>query len=242
MTIVVPKLHLVCAALLLATVLQPFSRVIGNKIAPEIQLLETGEFHGNEVKAKTGEQWLGLFQSANGFALRSSTIVVDRVADPVLDEDETTKKSGKRVSVHGHAKPIFLIKGATMLPPGPVVTVFKEAKSLGNGATIQLQLKGKRYQLSVVSQDPEPKDYLVQNTKLVLTDGKTSQTLVSLGEPNDAGWSLFWAGDIDRDGKLDLYMDLSTHYNASSRQLFLSSQAGKGKLVRELARFVTVGC
>ena len=164
--------YLVCAALLLATVLQHVSRVVGKKTPPKIQLLETGDFHGDEVKAKTGERWLGLFQSANGFALRASTIVVDPVADPVFDEDNTTKKSGKRVSVHRHAKSIFLIKGARMLRPGRVVTIFGEVKSLGNGATIHFQLKGKRYQLNVVSQDPEPRDYLVQNTKLVLTEGK----------------------------------------------------------------------
>lgn len=218
-----------------------FSSAVATK-TPKIQLLETGEFHGDEVKARSGERWSGLFPTANGFALLPSTISVDAVFDRVLDEDERSQKSGKKVTASRVAKPIFLLKGADMLRTGPVVTVFREEKSLGNGATIKLNLNGKRYQLKVVSQDPEPKDYLVQNTKLVLTQGRKSQTLISLREHTDAGWFLFWAGDIDRDGKLDLYLDLSPHYNASRKILFLSSQAGAGKLVKELATFETVGC
>lgn len=230
----------VCAGLLLAVVLLPAGQVVATK--PKIQLLETGEFHGDEVGARTGERWLGLFPVADGFVLLPTTLSVDAVVDAVVDGDDTQKKSGKKVMVHRDSDPVFLVKGAAMLRPGPVVTIFRERKSLGNAATIDLELKGKQYQLKVISQDPQPKDFLLQNTKLVLTLGRTSQTLISLKEHTDAGWFLFWAGDIDRDGKLDLYLDLSNHYNVSRRVLLLSSQAGKEKLVKELARFETVGC
>lgn len=230
------------AGLLFAVVLLPAGRVGAKKITPGIQLLETGEFHGEEVGARTGERWLGLFPVANGFALLPTTVSVDAVVDPVVDGDDTQTKSGKKVTVHRDSNPVFLLKGAAMLRPGSVVTIFREEKNLVNGTTIDLELKGTRYKLKVISQDPEPKDYLVQNTKLVLTTGRTSQTLISLKEHDDGGWSLFWAGDIDRDGKLDLYMDLSNHYNVSRKVLFLSSQAGKGRLVKELVRFETVGC
>ena len=37
------------------------------------------------------------------------------------------------------------------------------------------------------------------------------------------------------DGKLDLYVQVGYHYNSTQRKLFLSSQAKKGKLVREVA-------
>jgi hypothetical protein len=232
----------VCAGLLLAVVMTPAGRVVAKKATPKIQLLETGQFHGGEVGAKTGERWLGLFPVANGLALLPTTISVDAVVDPIVDGDDTQKKSGKKVMVHRDSNPVFLLKGATMLQPGAVVTSFEEQKSLGNAAMIDLELKGKRYQLKVISQDPQPQDYLLQNTKLVLTTGRTSQTLISLKQHDDGGWFLFWAGDIDRDGKLDLYLDLSNHYNVSRRVLFLSSQAGKGKLVKELVRFETVGC
>ena len=222
--------------------LPPVDRVVAKKTAPRIQLIETGEFHGDEVDAKTGERWLGLFRAANGFALLPATISVEAVVDPVVDGDKTTKKSGKKVTVQRGANPIFLLKGAAMLRPGSVATISHERKSLGNGTTINLELNRNRYQLKVISQDPEPKDYLLQNTKLVLRMGGMSQTLISLTEHDDAGWFLLWAGDLDRDGRLDLYLDLSNHYNVSRRELLLSSQARKGQLVKGLVRFVTVGC
>lgn len=237
-----PFSYSVCAGLLLALVLSPAGKVVAIKSTPKIQLLETGAFHGDEVRARTHERWLGLFPVADGFALLPTTVSVEAVVDPVVDGDDTQKKSGKKVAVHRDSNPVFLIKGADMLRPGSVVTIFREQKSLGNAATINLELRGKRYELKVISQDPRPKDFLAQNTKLVLTTGRRSQTLISLKEHSDAGWSLFWAGDIDRDGRLDLYLDLSNHYNVSRKILFLSSQAGKGKLVKELVRFETVGC
>src|SRR5688572_29744472 len=158
-------LYFICAGLMLAVLLPlPTSATK----TPKIQLLETGEFHGDQVNAKTGERWLGLFPEGNGYALRQSTISIERVFDVIIDEDEASgEKTGKKVTVNHRSEPIFLLKGAGMLRPGPVVTVFREQKNLGNGTTIDLKLNGSRYQLKVVSEDPEPKDYLVQNTKLL---------------------------------------------------------------------------
>jgi hypothetical protein len=47
---------------------------------------------------------------------------------------------------------------------------------------------------------------------------------------------------MDGDNKLDLYVQVSYHYNVSQRKLFLSSQAKRGGLVREVAELMTVGC
>jgi hypothetical protein len=203
--------------------------------------LETGDFHGEEVGAKAGERWLGLLVGPKGSSLRSLTISVAAVHDPIVDDDEN-QKSGKRVSAAGESQPVFLVKGAVNLQPGSVVTTFRGDRRLGNGARVPLSLQGRRYELRVLSKDPEPKDYLVQNTRLVLVSGRQEQTLIALREHDDAGWTLTWAGDIDGDGKLDLYMDLSNHYNVSRRTLLLSTRAAKGKLVREVATFTTVGC
>jgi hypothetical protein len=59
---------------------------------------------------------------------------------------------------------------------------------------------------------------------------------------DDATPALLFAGDLDRDGVLDLLLDTTDHYNLSRPTLFLSSQAGTGELLREVARFVAVGC
>jgi hypothetical protein len=59
---------------------------------------------------------------------------------------------------------------------------------------------------------------------------------------SDQHCELFWAGDLDGDGRLDLVMNLSGHYNVSETTLFLSSTRQQGKLVRKAAVFRIVGC
>ena len=59
---------------------------------------------------------------------------------------------------------------------------------------------------------------------------------------DDAMPALLFAGDLDRDGELDLLFDTTDHYNVSRPALFLSSQAGPGELLGEAARYESVGC
>jgi hypothetical protein len=54
--------------------------------------------------------------------------------------------------------------------------------------------------------------------------------------------SLDWAGDLDRDGKPDFYFSLYVHDNVEYQNLFLTSSAKKGKLVKKIAMWFTNGC
>jgi hypothetical protein len=47
---------------------------------------------------------------------------------------------------------------------------------------------------------------------------------------------------LDGDGRLDLYMWLSDHYNVIEHTLFLSSKAPADGLVERVAFWTTVGC
>ncbi|NIQ12133.1 MAG: hypothetical protein GWO23_21940 [Gammaproteobacteria bacterium] len=53
---------------------------------------------------------------------------------------------------------------------------------------------------------------------------------------------VLWAGDLDRDGKLDILLDLTDHYNVSAPTLLLSSMAAANELVQPVAEFRTTGC
>lgn len=63
----------------------------------------------------------------------------------------------------------------------------------------------------------------------------------SASRPDQPAWLALWAGDLDGDGRLDLYMDLSASYNVSRRVLLLSSAAAPGDMVRGVASFLTTG-
>lgn len=212
------------------------------KRIPSISLITTGEFHGDEITAKSGERWLGLFPTPGGFELSPAMLKVETVLDPVIDQNPKIM-TGKKVSVNRARKPLFLLKRADFLRGNAVKTVFAGTENnLVNGESVDLRLDGKNYKLKVVSDDPTPMGYVVANSKLILSTGAKSQVIFSVEVPNDGGWSLLWAGDLDGDGKLDLYMDLHNNYNSSQHRLFLSSHASRKNLVKEVAEFTSVGC
>jgi len=213
-----------------------------------VSLVEIGEFHGDEVIARTGEKWLGLHISDHDSTLLNYRLTVQSVHDTVVD-DGTDQETGKRVSIDLPLQPIFLLKGAMMLSDGPVTTVFKGGNSeitLKTESPINLELAESSYELKVAGSEDTakcPDGALPRNARLVLVSGESKQVLYSLEEcGSDPSWYLIWAGDLDRDGKLDLYLNVSQHYNISEKKLFLSSQAGKGQLVKQVAEFLTSGC
>ena len=211
---------------------------------PEATLLEVGEFHGEEVAAETGEQWLGLHISDKSSMLLNYAITVETVHDPITDQDH--EKTGKRVSVDLPLEPIFLVNSDWILQSGPVETLFEGNREwLHSISPVKLKLAGSDYAIKIEGDEGDKcwKDGLPKNAKLVITNGKASQVLYTLEEcGSDPSWFLHWAGDLDKDGRLDLYVSVTQHYNISQRKLFLSSQADEGQLVAEVAEFVTSGC
>lgn len=213
-----------------------------------IKLLETGEgFHGDQIIGKSGEIWLGLFNEKSRYFLRSTKLKVRRVHDVVTDGEDKNIKTGKDVSVSGKNQPVFLLKNAKMLRDGEVKTVFinqsdEEREGLKNGYQRDFKFNSEFYSLRVENKISS-EEYPGKGSKLILSHNGKEQILSYLKDGcNDCFWYLYWAGDIDLDGKLDFYFDLSWHYNVIDRKLFLSSQAEKGKLVKQVANFWTNGC
>lgn len=58
--------------------------------------------------------------------------------------------------------------------------------------------------------------------------------VVSCDEPH---FTVHWAGDLERDGRLDMLVTFSKKYSYYPRQLFLSSGARSDELVTEVARY-----
>jgi hypothetical protein len=228
-----------------ATVVAGQDRLSGRDVAPANRLLLTGSFHGDEINARSGDQYLGFYRESGRDRLELSRITVVREVDAVVDEVEG-QMTGKRVEVSGSGEPVFLIARASGLTPGPVETVFHGKEELVTGPPKTIKLGLRTYSLSVRSRRLRSEPGIASDdSKLVLSVDGRSQTLYSLGGPGDpteAYWSLLWAGDLDRDGQLDLFVKVASHYNEALYRLYISSRRAPKEIVHLIGELRSVGC
>lgn len=211
-------------------------------VAGAAELLAVGSFHGDEVSAKTGQVWYGLYQRQRGCELKASKIRVTIVKDEIVD---TTTSTGKEVQVDQPGETLFLVRGVAGLKNRAVATSYAgdPAKSLRPGQVLVLKIGHKKYTLSVSGKFSDNRSgAALAEYKLVLSVGARSQTIAAEKDCDAVHPRLIWAGDLDSDGRIDLLVDSSTHYNVSSRTLWLSEGATGAQLVRAAAKFVTSGC
>jgi len=211
--------------------------------ADEIRLIEPGEFHGSDVETihvVDNELWLGLFPRGEQYFWHK-VVVRSKLSHDELVDDEGVDTGRTFAAVSGTAVPLFLIRGLDRLASNEVTTL-KRDTLLDNGSSVPITLNGVEYRIEVTNSKTKEK-VIGAGSKIVLVRGDTQQDLFALsGNANEPDWRLIWAGDLDGDGKLDFYVDLSDHYNVAHKRLFLSSQAEPGKLVKQVAEFVTTGC
>lgn len=212
-----------------------------------------GAFHGDEPVARDGEIWLALQVQGDRTELVSTRLQVRTVRDELLDAPDQT--TGREVSSAFGQDAMLFLRGENLMP-GPV----QAARVTPTGPDQPVPL---RYTIHFGNHDyrirpdctPAPaQDGQAQfHCKLLLEGGGKIQSLVAMtgysppGDDaillgDDGRVKLLFAGDLDRDGQLDLIFDTSDHYNVMQPTLFLSTQAQPGELVHEVARHRAVGC
>jgi len=218
----------------------------------KVKLLESGRgFHGDQVEAKTGENWLGLFKQGNKFYLKNTRLKVTRVHDEIVDEEN--RKTGKHVSVENEKDSILLLKNANFLKEGEIKTLFGgnpnrneveegvDYLSLRVGFKKEFRLGTEKFLLSVKKGINKEGEKIIT---LYLENNEIKQSIHSnkyFGEDDYLG-ALYWIGDLDKDNKPDFYFDLYFNDNVENKNLYISSKAKKGKLLKKVAVFRTTGC
>ncbi|MCZ6680381.1 MAG: hypothetical protein O7E52_24385 [Candidatus Poribacteria bacterium] len=203
---------------------------------PEVQMLMAGEFHCGDISAQSGDIWFGLYPTQDGYELIPAPITVEAIYDPIVDgEGEMT---GKKVSVVGTTEPLFLVKGLKTLKRGPVKTLLPGSAGLAPGKSANFTFDNRvRYHLAAFGEKDNSSGF--KNYELELFQGESSQIILSYRSTNDAVPYLLWAGDLDRDGQLDLLIDATNHYALSAPTLFLSSAAQDNRLLAQVAALMT---
>jgi hypothetical protein len=225
--------------------------VATSSVAPE--LLQVGTFHGDEVSTRSGDSWFALSRSSKGFELVKVPVNIKAVPDP-LGDDEKGEPTGKEVTTPPGTDPLILLRGVPSLRAGPVVTAFEgDPVHLYPGLRMSLQIAEQNYSLyaeGVARRSPaadgaamEIREYAVGVDTMSEKRSISARLLSVETVSDDPGVpTLLWAGDLDRDDRLDVLLSTSDHYNLSEVTLYLSSVGDGTPLPIKAAVFRAVGC
>lgn len=236
--------HFILAALILLTMTASSAPVTYS-----VQIAEA-EVYEYKWQIKPGGDWWGIFPDGKGgYTLQPTR--VSAVPDP--DMGDEPQKAPRKICVPGGDHGTFVFRGLMSAAAGSLKSVRLEEypAPLDAGATFDLRCVGDspetRMRLlaagrPVVIQDGKHTWSRIEDYELWLQrgsgEGATRQLLIKEPELSvDECASLRWAGDLDRDGQLDLIYNLGGHYTETRLALYLSSAAKPGDLVGLVARW-----
>lgn len=197
------------------------------------RVLVPGEYHGDEAPARPGPGWLALVPVGGVWRLEPAIVRATRVHDAVLDAEGD--KTG--IALTSNRRDTLVLLRLPDLQPGKVDTPALKFSggarliSLGE-APLKLQFRSDEY---VIEGRKAGIEVRTGAMRVVLPD------LVAARPDGEDAASLLWAGDLDRDGRLDLLFSYSG-YNRSGVCLYLSSGAPAGTPVRLAGCHGGVGC
>jgi hypothetical protein len=199
------------------------------------QILDLGAFHGSEVPARDGDNWLGLFCHEDVCSVAPARVRVEPFRDMSDKEHEAT---GRSVSIAGPSDELVcLFKNVPGVEAGAVLTV-PERDIVDDREHAKLTFDGIAYELR--RSMPET---FAKPARLLLRGEGEFQTIATEAKLDEGGpvWCIQWAGDLDHDGRLDFILSCDV-FNSRGLQLFLSGTAREGELVRMAASIFHVGC
>jgi hypothetical protein len=204
------------------------------------QILITGQFHADEVPSDPGRGWLALRVLAGRWHLTPTKVSAKRVYDPVLDNNDA--KTGILIE-SSHPEAIVYVRSGSF-SPGKVETPAMQFLAKPRALTPKMKklvlfFHGRKYEIAASS--------AASTTGISIANARGTSEIAQVaqaGIQDDTGpgiAELLWAGDLDRDGELDLVLRYQS-YNAGGVCLFLSSKKPKGGVVGKLDCVSGVGC
>ncbi len=208
-----------------------------------------GSISDIDYDIKTGERWLVLAKNKERYVFKYAA------AQRIKKKSKEGFDSGMfdiRFRVGG--REVLATKRVPGLKPGPVNVAFRRPRAgeieeaqlknglLTLGTAREFNLNGKIWRLRVTTGQTRSG---VRVGVLALSDGGSERIVDYSGYWEQTGIDLgdvLLAGDLDNDGKLDLYLENSAAEESSYTMLYLSSQASEHEHVRYVASFTYGGC
>ena len=218
-----------------------------------VQIAISG-FHAAADKIEPGEGWWGIFPAYGGWTLQPTTVTVEAVINPI--DGDAIQKTATRIGIsQKEDSTVILIRELPKASAGSLIALKPEDATgrLRPGTRSSFNLKSLytpdltelfgtgHVELKPGERYTQIRDYELH---LMILHGRNTEHQVLIKVPElegEEGPNLVWAGDLDRDGKLDLIADLSAFYMDTDLALFLSSAAKEGELVGLVARWKARG-
>jgi len=153
-----------------------------------------------------------------------------------------------RLSFVGVGDFVFALNHFNGIKAGRVETVFStnegsSESEISTNFDREFEVSGTKYRLRVVDGVTRGGD---EAAVLVLESRGIVQVIKQIPKSSspdrDIFGSLIWAGDVDGDGKLDLYLDEFNEKGYTGTELYLSTFADDNTLVDFAASFGVAGC
>ncbi|MCD4775028.1 MAG: hypothetical protein K8S15_03135 [Candidatus Aegiribacteria sp.] len=178
------------------------------------------------------DPWYGLFETDSVFELRMVELELIPGTPPL---EEWERPAGLRVEIPDETEePLIIVSSSEMeFVVGAVPAAFHGYQLLNPDTSIILNAPGIQEARLFTTEDG-----------LFLHNSEIRQHITDTC-PGDEYSSIFiaivWAGDLDRDGKIDLIIDdVNDSYYYYNYKLFLSSEAEAGSIVKMVASFCDV--
>ena len=128
--------------------------------------------------------------------------------------------------------PRMILREIPGVTAGPVQEAEYDSDSIEVSRPFKIRFHGESFEL-----------HREANNRITLHHGKRTQELFAKPEfVDEEHFDVVWAGDLDRDGKLDLITVLSPKYSWYPYDVWLSSKAGSGEIVHRVARYNHYAC
>ncbi|MBX3176088.1 MAG: hypothetical protein KF886_01885 [Candidatus Hydrogenedentes bacterium] len=216
------------------------------------QIAVAGLYEWKE-QIRPGGDWWGIFPDGNGYTLQPTR--VRAISDP--DMVIPPEKPPRQIRVPDGNNGVIVFRGLMSAAAGPlnVVDLPPYPAPLQPGKSVVLMLRSGPEKAAIrITAEPDPApphpsggtQRAAAGYQLVLQRGgekPLKQVLYTRSQIKGEGPRLRWAGDLDRDGYVDLIYNFGEHHTETKLMLFLSSAAKEGEIVGLVAQWTgTCGC
>ncbi len=205
---------------------------VGQQAEPQLLLAGDG-YTAYDIPEGVEGDWHVLFRHEGTFLLAELPVEIDSTHDACLD-DGPDQMSGRRIVVGGVPSPVFMVRGVPGLRPGPVEVAEYTRSDYNLADTVTIRFSGTELSLRGVLEG--------DGYHLDLVSGSRVDRLFEAEWTDEGWWGLSWAGDLNRDGIVDLLLEATHKYSVHPTRLFLSGWEQAGALPVEVAVFTVTAC